>query len=266
MKCPYCDDSIHPMAKFCPKCGLPLKEDATLQGTYVVDDSGPSPWVIVAGAAGIAVLALGIGWMSGQNKSGDAPKVDVSRLPPPAPITAYALGPQMSYQPQATQWQVAPPDYNPHVRWAYVPPPVSTAPPPYYAYQPEAPMPPSNMGTLKVLMRRPQPVGEVGPPEPEHPAIPPLPLYVEAQTPANTGAAVVGDGNYNGFSDNRQPPTSWQENDKATYLWDPVHERWALNSDRTHRRASGRVVMPRPETPSSEAPKAPDVSKTPSGL
>lgn len=64
MDCPYCDESISPLAKFCPKCGLPLKDDATVLGGYVSPDAGPSRWVIAGGAAAIVLVMLAIGWLS----------------------------------------------------------------------------------------------------------------------------------------------------------------------------------------------------------
>ena len=40
MNCPYCDANVHLMSKFCPKCGLPLKDDITIQGgAYATDDT-----------------------------------------------------------------------------------------------------------------------------------------------------------------------------------------------------------------------------------
>lgn len=67
MNCPYCDEGIHPNAKFCPKCGLPLKDDATVIGGYLPADGRPAPWMIAAGVAAILVVALSIGWA--QNRS-----------------------------------------------------------------------------------------------------------------------------------------------------------------------------------------------------
>src|SRR5437016_4717121 len=67
MNCPYCDENIHPASKFCPKCGLPLKEDSTVMGNsgaYVSDDAGWNPWVVGGGAVGIVMIALAIGFMS----------------------------------------------------------------------------------------------------------------------------------------------------------------------------------------------------------
>jgi len=67
MKCPYCNDSIHPTAKFCPKCGLPIKDDATVMGgAHAADGAGPNLWIIGGGAAGIVAVALAIGMLSGQ--------------------------------------------------------------------------------------------------------------------------------------------------------------------------------------------------------
>ncbi|MFN3650015.1 MAG: hypothetical protein ACK47B_10585 [Armatimonadota bacterium] len=82
MKCPYCSDSIHPNAKFCPKCGLGLKDEATMMGSYVEEESGPNRWVVAAGAGGIVTIALLIGWMSGGGSGRQAQS--------PAPLPASA--------------------------------------------------------------------------------------------------------------------------------------------------------------------------------
>src|SRR4051794_10002305 len=77
MNCPYCDENVHLMAKFCPKCGLPLKEDATVMGAYATDDTGPSMYVIGGGIAGILAITLLVGWLT--SRGGDKPVEQVQR-------------------------------------------------------------------------------------------------------------------------------------------------------------------------------------------
>jgi len=92
MNCPYCDESISLAAKFCPKCGLPLKEDATLMGAHFGDDASPNRWLIGAGAAAIVAVALSIGWISTHGQDGTVTRrqsVGVSGFPQPGSVSAY---------------------------------------------------------------------------------------------------------------------------------------------------------------------------------
>ena len=90
MNCPYCDESISLAAKFCPKCGLPLKEDATLMGAHFGDDASPNRWLIGAGAAAIVAVALSIGWISTHGQDGTSTRrQSVSGFPQPGSVSAY---------------------------------------------------------------------------------------------------------------------------------------------------------------------------------
>ncbi len=94
MNCPYCDESISLAAKFCPKCGLPLKEDATLMGAAFGSGEGPNRWLIGAGAAAIVAVALSIGWISthgGQSSSTVTRReaVGAAGFPQPGAVAPY---------------------------------------------------------------------------------------------------------------------------------------------------------------------------------
>jgi hypothetical protein len=93
MNCPYCDESISLAAKFCPKCGLPLKEDTTLMGASWGGDASPNRWLIGAGAAAIVAVALSIGWISTHGQDGAATRryaAAPSGFPLPGSVTPYA--------------------------------------------------------------------------------------------------------------------------------------------------------------------------------
>jgi hypothetical protein len=94
MNCPYCDDSVHPMAKFCPKCGLPLSEEATLMGVSAFSESGPNRWMIAGGAVAIVAIAMSVGWMNSRQAAQNRQSVRRERVSghgmPPGSYRAFA--------------------------------------------------------------------------------------------------------------------------------------------------------------------------------
>lgn len=266
MNCPYCDESTHPLAKFCSKCGLPLKEDATVMGAYATDDTGPSPWVVGGGAVAIVAIALTLGWL-GSRKNDARPTETVRRdsiggFPaPPAPAAtslpgytgfSAAAAPARRTGPSAT--------YNPSVRYAWTPPPRPQTPP-RVNWRPEPVPPPIMLASINpIIYRRP---AVVEPPRLESPAVPPLPPDVAAaamqaglptggqptgfdgpQVPAGFNYVVAPNGevgvlNGNGVFESLRDrqPLSGSDSDQAFWVWDPVHERWAVQTDRKRSRA-----------------------------
>jgi len=262
MKCPYCDDNIHPMAKFCPKCGLPLKEDTTLMGSnnnsYLVDDSGPNMWVLVGGAAAIVVVALTIGWLTGQGQHKNETVVR-QPLTPASMGGARALSslPALpSYGWGVTTASPVSANYHPNVRWVYVPPAQSTRPlPPQPAVLGPRPedMPPPNMGVMLALSeppRRPPVVTAVVPVEPISP-----PVAVMAYAPAFAvpGASFVDTSPAGPLTtvqapgETLVPEMAGREDPRSDWVYDPVQERWAMRADRAQVYASPHVLV-RPPT------------------
>lgn len=258
MKCPYCDDNIHPMAKFCPKCGLPLKEDQTVQGqygSYLVDDSGPSPWVIVGGALGIVVIAVGIGWMTGQGRN--RPDTTVQRQPLPTgarSAPAWAGVPQYSQTAWGGYGSSKPSvDWRPNVRWAYNP--SHTATQPQFNQQQVMPapepvqLPPPNMGVLDVVTRQidhPVLMASAAPviTTPLMPELPPAPVMPEVSTTVAAPAVPAAAPAWN--LEEGAPPMAGREDPRSSWVYDPVHEQWVIRGDRVPSRLSSPV---RPRTP-----------------
>ncbi len=251
MKCPFCTESIHPNAKFCPKCGLPLKDDATVMGgAYVSDDSSMSPAMIAAGAGGLVVVALLIGWLTGQ--TGKKPQDQVRREPL---RTSPAVGmsglrtpglpsvggyPSYASMPMMQTFRGGPAaDYRPNVRWAWNPPalpPVTGNPATVQDWE-YAPMAPTTMGTLNGMIQRenrqrPPQLLAAAPTVVATPAIPDWlagaaqnVAWVDPTAAAN--AAVRSDVEGGPFA--REAPV---EDPRSAYVYDPVQEQWVVNPDR----------------------------------
>ncbi|HTE16905.1 MAG TPA: zinc ribbon domain-containing protein, partial [Armatimonadota bacterium] len=147
MNCPYCDETVHAMAKFCPKCGLPLKDDATIMGGPVVDQPGPNRWFIVAGVGGVVALALSLGFMSARGSSRPTQttrREPVGRYFAPSSTTmggAYAQPRSLTPIPRGAAPMAPSPrpslGYGGGTRWAYTP----RAPQPR-SFVPQAPQAP----------------------------------------------------------------------------------------------------------------------------
>jgi hypothetical protein len=269
MHCSYCNESAHPMAKFCPKCGLPLA-GAAQSGAYVVDDTGPNLWLLGLGAVGVLVLALGVGWASARSaqKPEEVRREPVGRYAAAAPSAAAgAFNPGMMrpFNQASAAPRVAPTppsvNYNYTTRWAWTPPPA-----PAYPVQPvmEAPAPPPpphilglDLSFLPELPRRTplpeEPMEEIveviqAPLPPEAP-----PAYAQ-QAPVNVTGAY-------GYSDPRAmvdprgtyppiltPEAPLVENTAASENWvyDPVQDRWARQSERAPRRYGPVIDSSRP--------------------
>ena len=201
MNCPYCDDSIHPMAKFCPKCGLPLSEDATLMGASIFDDSGPKRWMVAGGAVAIVAIAMSIGWMSSRrgSESAQVRRERVGHLVPAhsthstslapggrpfAPLGQYAAPATSAAKPIAT--------FGYKAQYAYTPPQRPQQVAPVMPPQPE-PEAPRHLMAVDPF-RKPKKVS-VAVPSAEDPAIPGLPqLYMPQQYSAPGVAVPVAQG------------------------------------------------------------------------
>jgi hypothetical protein len=250
MNCPYCDETINALAKFCPKCGLPLKDDATVMGAYVSDD-GPNWTLIGGGAAAIVAIAMSIGFLSSQgNKPAPAQQATVGRPGQPAaapifatPVAAYNLNPNAGLS--SMNVNAANSMTNTKPRWAYVPPPT----PPVQANW-QAPMvvePPRTMVLTSPTVFRRAPVVQIAKSnEPAVPVIPPseltllttpaAPAYVESTPEAALNSEIA----------RREAAGVW--------VYDPVQERWALRPE-AKRRSTGTVR--RPPAPSNGYVPAP---------
>ncbi len=277
MNCPFCTENIHPGSKFCPKCGLPLKDDSSVTGAYVVDDGGlMNPWLIGAGALGIVVVALGIGWATGQKDR--QPQQTVRREPVGSYNSARPSWAQfgngggaqpltMAPAPSAPSFRTgAAMPFTPNipVRWAWTPPPKGAAPAvpapvlPPVVKDPEPPRVPL-FYVARVENRQPTNVKVVQPEIPEVPAFPyvprpPQPTMAEAESAGGPEAVAV---------DPDRPvygPHYYYED--SAWEWDPVHERWARRPEwRPRRRAAARAGA---RTPArlAPAPQAPFVDGT----
>ncbi len=257
MKCPFCSESIHPTAKFCPKCGLPLKDDTTVMGgAYVADGGRQSHAMLIGGAALLVLISLFIGWLSGRASQ------ETATVPQPTPRVA-ATNSSIAFNPAglplnggaqfASANGYAPPtppsvNWNPSVRWAWTP----SGPPPVYVPQPE-PMAPPTMGQLHGLItqvrreRRPGVTRTTVVPD-----APPLPENLVAmeeaalaEPPRRLGGGVeVTDTPDGPFY--RQAPL---EDGNGRYVFDPTRGEYVLNADRPAPRPTRRPSGGQPQTP-----------------
>lgn len=255
MNCPYCDESIHPQAKFCAKCGLPLKEDTTVHGVSAGDDTGPSKLVIGALLGGIAIIGLLIVALGNQRPS----ETQVRQPAPPRNFAAPGMGsgiagaspaiPAFSNTAQAPRpvYQTPRADANTssQTRYVYTPParlpaaaytmPEPTAPPvPLHAITtadaPRAPRVSVVRGAAPAIPRLPDSVAMA--------AIPTMPEWVE---PTNDDTELV----------NPNP---------GVYVWDPVHERWARRPDARRRPSTNRTRRVAPNSGTSPVFRQPGVA------
>jgi len=286
MNCPYCDEATHPLAKFCSKCGLPLKEDTTVMGAYATDDTGPSPMVVGGGALAIVAIALTLGWMGSRKNESRPPTETVRRdsmggYPAPAPPAGLSLpsyGGGMSSGLVNSRPAGPSATYNPSVRWAWTPAPQPQTPP-SMNWTPEVAPPPVMLASINpIIFRKPT---VVEPPKATAPAIPPLPpdVYVPAPiqptggfdaslgTPPPTnllndpnnlppGYIVAPNGQIGSLNSSGvfEPATDLAPsintgNERSMWVWDPVNERWAIQGEagnRGGRRVGGRSALGQP--------------------
>jgi hypothetical protein len=262
MNCPFCDESIHPGSRFCPKCGLPLKEDSTVMGAYVTDDAGFNPWAIGAGALGIVVVALVIGWATGRKEPETVRREPVGSYSAPArpSYAQFGNGGGLLQAPSYTRAATLP-AFTPNipVKWAWTPPPAGqrAAVPEALIPAPEPQAPPVPLLEIhRAETRQPVYVRVVQPVTPEIPVYP-TPQYFPSLPMADAGAAPVqgGEAGVPHFFDESSP-----------YVWDPIHERWALRSDWRNGRPTlnvrpappaGRMQNARPQSGPAAAAPAP---------
>ena len=269
MNCPYCDETIHAMAKFCPKCGLPLKDDQTLMGgsgAYVTDD-GPN-WTLIGGAgAAVAAIALAIGFLGSR---GNQPADTVQRQPvgsysTPSPAPSFGFAAPTPYANVAPAYQSlgggAASMTNTKPRWAYVPPPTPAIPAVFNGpLLPEGPEAPRHLvlNSPLVMQRRPPVVQVAQSNEPAIPVIPPSELmYLNggAQN-APTTLDLTPEAALNTEIARREADGIW--------VYDPVQERWAFRPEAKVRRSTRRAprgVVPVPSFPNEpHATPQPDTS------
>lgn len=246
MNCPYCDETVHLMSKFCPKCGLPLKEDATVMGAYASDDTGPGLWVIGGGAAAILAVTMIIGWATSQGKNKPAEQVQRQPVGNPAFNTASmnpAFGAAPSYNPAfgggLNLGGARSANYTPSVKWAYVPPaqPVQRPLPPV-EYVPTGPeTPPHNLKQeAAAAPRRPAAVRVARATTPEIPAaemsVRPMTLAPGEVMPEPTAAADPGV---------RERTETEQLEAEGVIAYDPVQEQYVvIPRERRRARVGGR--------------------------
>jgi hypothetical protein len=245
------------MAKFCPKCGLPLKEDTTLMGSnngsYVVDDSGPSPWVLAGGALGIVIVALSIGWITGQGQHKTDTVVRQPITPPSMPNTGLLnAAPSFNWGSSAPVQASA--NYNPNVRWVYVPPsrpaqPVLPQVAPNPGPRPED-MPPPNMGVMLAISQPPRQAPVVTAVLPVEPVAPPV--AVMAAVPgfgySGSGMPVVDTSPslltaVQAPEPDAIPAAAGREDPRSDWVYDPVQERWAIRTENAQARMSPHVLV-----------------------
>jgi len=136
MNCPYCNAGVHAMAKYCPKCGLPLKDDATVMasgGAYVTDDTGgPGMWVVLGGAGLLMALVVAIGFIGNRKAEPERRAQTPPANPAFNPASNFGMRPtNPAFNNPANVGRTGPSrsaDYNPQVRWAWRPPAVVSAP------------------------------------------------------------------------------------------------------------------------------------------
>lgn len=262
MNCPYCDETINAMAKFCPKCGLPLKDDATVMGAYISDGDGPNWGIIGLGAAGILIIALAIGWLSRPTSPTEAVRREpVGQFGAPATARGfqapvYNLTPNPGYR---TPTGPSMTDTRP--RWAYVPPPRRPAPAaPVTAPAEPAPEAPRHVNLMAPVIQRKPPVVEVA--QSSGPAVPTIPaeeVSMLSRLYNGTDAAAA----YDLTPDLALNNQIVRVEADGIWVYDPVQERWALRPDaKPRRRRSSTTRQPQidstlvPVTPNGGTPAA----------
>jgi hypothetical protein len=258
MNCPYCDETVHLMSKFCPKCGLPLKEDSTVMGAYASDDTGPGLGVIAGGAGAILAITLIIGWVTSQG--GKKPVENVRRQPVSNPALSFnpasragmaPINPAFSFGGSPGSSRSA--NYRPNVKWAHVPPahptPRPQAPIEFEPTGPEAP--PINLSVQMALEPKMPPKVEVARAE-----TPPLPMGFGIRQPRDLGPGeVMAPQPVESAIFPVDPEAAARQNQirelesQGAIVYDPVQERYVIVPERRRR--------PRTERGSGSGSRAP---------
>ena len=238
MNCPYCDETIHPQAKFCAKCGLPLKEDTTVHGVSAGDDAGPSKYVIGALLGGIAIIGLLIFVLGNQKPAEQQVRQQTAppRMPAPPGMGSGVAG-TMPSQPAFNNTQAAArpalqaprgdANTGSQTRYAYTPPTRMTMPAASLAPDTVAPPVPLLVMTTADPPRAPRVTIDRGT-TPPVPALPDSVAMAAIPTMPDELEPTVEDGE-------RVNPNP------RLYVWDPVHERWARRQDAPRRRSTTRT-------------------------
>jgi hypothetical protein len=246
MNCPYCDETIHPQAKFCAKCGLPLKEDTTVHGVHAGDEVGPNKIVIGALLGGIAIIGLLIVALGNQRPSETQVRQPAAPRNYAAPGMGSGVAGTRPVQPAynngaqaarpAFQTPRADANTSTQARYAYTPPP--RIPMTYTAPEPTAPPVPLLAMTTADAPKAPKVTVVRG----TTPPIPALPDSVTMAAFPTMPDVVEPTVNADGELVNPNP---------NLYTWDPVHERWARRQDVPRRRTNaGTRTRLRMEDPS----------------
>lgn len=261
MNCPYCDESVHLMSKFCPKCGLPLKDDATVMGAYASDDTGPSLYVIAGGAAAVLAVAVGIGWLSSRGDQ-KQPIQQVQRqqmsnplaVPGPAAMPGSGFSSGFSYGTTAPSAPSA--NYSPQVKWAYTPPPVSqpAQPQPVFVPEPRGPEAPTHnlVQEMRQAPKRPPVVMVARATAPEIPssaAVPAPPTLGPGQVLIEPTSVVVETPTVDPIP--RLTPEGQELERAGIITWDPVQERYVIVPGRGRRPTRFREIAPRSPAPTN---------------
>jgi hypothetical protein len=237
MNCPYCDETVHLMSKFCPKCGLPLKEDATVMGAYASDDTGPSMYVVGGGAAAVLIIALLIGWLSSRQGNKPVEQVQRQQLSNPA-FSMPAVNPAFGAAPVNPAYGLSMPgnsksaDYTPQVKWAHTPTaaPEPVRQPQFVAPEPRGPeAPPHLIAQQQAAAPKPAPRVEIAratePALPAAPSVPPPMNLLPGQVMPEQPAIMLPEAD-DGLP--RLTPEARQLERDGVITYDPVQERYVL--------------------------------------
>lgn len=251
MNCPYCDEGIHPLAKFCPKCGLPIKDDATVMGW--VPDEGPNPFVIGLGALGIVAVALSIGWFSTRGRS--EARESVRR----EPVLRAGMPTVTPVSNWGATWGAPPVTSSPGSTWSFQTPYIvrPRSEMPKRLPRPEPQAPPVPLLAINLYRPRPRPqvlvMRETVPAPVPASYAPYYPLAGAAYGGAGFAPSPRADGSLPSQPESSSlspagpsPAASGSvEVGESAWTWDPIQERWARRPDPRDRRAGGNNVVRR---------------------